>query len=88
MPQIKTTTSAWADVYALSGIAPGTALLIQNQSGNVAILQQGAVAPAATDNTGRWLQSGLEAVVDAGAAGLWIRCSPNGITAYVQGGAA
>ena len=88
MPQIKTTTSAWADVYALSGIAPGTALLIQNQSGNVAILQQGAAAPAATDNTGRWLQSGVEAVVDAGAAGLWIRCSPNGITAYVQGGAA
>lgn len=30
MPQIKTTTSAWADVYALSGIAPGTALLVQN----------------------------------------------------------
>lgn len=85
MPQIKTTTSAWADVYALSGIAPGTALLIQNQSGNVALLQTGATAPQATDNTGRWLQSGLEAVVDAGAAGLWIRCSPNGITAYVQG---
>lgn len=88
MPQIKTTTSAWADVYALSGIAPGTALLVQNQSGNVALLQTGATAPAPADNTGRWLQSGVEAVVDSGAAGLWIRCSPNGITAYVQGGAA
>lgn len=85
MPQIKTTTSAWANVYALAGITPGTALLVQNQSGNVAILQQSAAAPAIDDNTGRWLQSGVEAVVDAGATGLWMRCSPNGITAYVQG---
>lgn len=85
MPQIQTTTSAWANVYALSGVAVGAGLLIQNQSGNVALLQISATAPASTDNTGRWLQSGVEAVVDAGAAGLWMRCSPNGITAYVQG---
>lgn len=85
MPQIKTTASAWADVYALSGITPGTALLVQNQSGNLALLQLGATAPNVNDNTGRWLQSGAEAVIDAGAPGLWMRCSPNGITAYVQG---
>jgi len=85
MPQIKTTTSTWANVYALSGITPGTALLVQNQSGTLALLQISATAPDVNDNTGRWVQPGVEAVVDAGAPGLWMRCSPSGITAYVQG---
>lgn len=85
MPQIKNTSTGWVDVYAAAGITVGTALLVQNQSGDRALLQISATAPVLTDNTGRWLQSGVEAVVDAGATGLWMRCSPNGITAYVQG---
>lgn len=84
MPAIKTINAQWADVYALSGIAPGQPLLVQNQSGTLAISQISATAPDPADNSGRWIQPGAEMQVDAGAAGLWIRCSPNGVIAYVQ----
>jgi hypothetical protein len=57
---------------------------VQNQAGNLAITHIAATEPDPADNSGRWLQPGVEMQVDAGAAGLYMRCSPNGVMAYVQ----
>lgn len=84
MPAISSNTSQWADVYALSGIPVGTGLLIQNQGNARAIMQQSATIPDPTDNTGRRVQIDDEVQVDAGAPGVWMRCSPGGVQAYVQ----
>jgi hypothetical protein len=94
MPQIRTTSSGWADVYALASAASvaeggpaipvGTPLLVQNQSSDRASFQIRSTAPDVTDNTGRWLASGVEAVVTSGAAGCYMRGGFNGVQAYVQ----
>ena len=94
MPQIRTTSSGWADVYALASAASvaeggpeipvGTPLLVQNQSSDRASVQIRGTAPSVTDNTGRWLASGLEAEVTQGALGCYMRGGFNGIQAYVQ----
>lgn len=84
MPAIFVNTAQWVDVYAQSGLAAGTALLIQNQGNERALMQQSATAPEPTDNTGRRVQIDEEVQVDAGAPGVWMRCSPGGVRAYVQ----
>lgn len=94
MPQISTSSSGWADVYALADAASqaqggpaipvGTPLLVQNQSGDRARFQIRAAQPSTGDNSGRWLETGVEAEVTTGAAGCFMRGGPNGIMAYVQ----
>lgn len=84
MPAINVASSQWVDIYTQSAIAKGTGLLIQNQGSARMYVQQAAALPAASDNTGRWVEIGEEVQVDAGAAGVYGRCSPGGVVAYVQ----
>lgn len=44
---LKPTVGVWTDLYALSGIAPGTRLQIQNKSGGKALVWEGAAPPTA-----------------------------------------
>lgn len=84
MPAINVNTPQWVDIYTQSGIAKGTGLLIQNQGGARMYVQQATSLPATGDNTGRWVEIGEEVQVDAGATGVYGRCSPGGVVAYVQ----
>lgn len=45
MPNIYNASTAWQDLYALSGIAPGTPVNVQNQGGPQLQLRQNTVDP-------------------------------------------
>lgn len=45
MPNIMNAGTTWMDLYALSGIAPGAAVNIQNQSGQMLYVRENAVDP-------------------------------------------
>ena len=94
MPLITTNDSQWANVYALASAASvargegpipvGTALYVQNQSSEIAYGQLVAAVPAQTDQSGRQSYPRAEDTIDAGAPGLFMRCSPGGLRLYVQ----
>lgn len=72
----------WLDVYAASGFAVGTRLLIQNQNGYKYTSKESEAMPESSQD-GRWIYPGAEAEVDSGSPGCWI-ISDDPITAYVQ----
>lgn len=84
MPAISSANAQWVDLYAVASITVGSGLLVQNQAGALALLQQATAAPDPSDNTGRWVQPGEEVQVDAGTLRVYMRCSPSGVRAYVQ----
>ncbi len=45
MPNVYNSATTWQDLYALSGIAPGTAVNVQNQGGSTLQLRQNTVDP-------------------------------------------
>lgn len=83
MPDVNNSTSDWIDLYAASGITPGTKILIQNKSNGYALVIEGAVSPTSTDLSGRMLFRPDEIEIDAGSPGVWYRCF-GGINAFVQ----
>lgn len=70
MPFVSTTVQGWQNLYTLSGVSVGAALLVQNQSANPIYTLEQAAQPGATAR-GRLLASGEEMEVDSGALGLW-----------------
>ena len=52
MPNIVNISTGWLDLYALSGIAPGTPVNVQNQAGPILQVRENT-----TDPTGRVIQS-------------------------------
>ena len=66
-----TINTAWKNVYTASGIAVGTAIIVQNKSSNPINLYISASTPPSA-NIGYALKS-LESVsVDAGESGCWV----------------
>lgn len=45
MPNINNASTSWLDLYGLSGIAPGTAVNVQNQSGQVLQIRENLIDP-------------------------------------------
>lgn len=77
MPNINDPSTGWKNIYNLLGLAPGTALNIQNQSAQTLYLRQNT-----TDNPGRAVLSfGNQDCFDA--AVLEGRCD-GGLRLFVQ----
>ena len=65
----------WVDVYAESGIAVGTQILINTRGKHSVYLAESAAAPG--DFEGIELYPTRQAIVDAGSVGLWARTAHN-----------
>lgn len=72
MPDIRSDSNAWVDVYAESGIAPGTPINIQNKAFSPATVQEADSLPTATSRDGLLLQYGLDTGND-GSKRLYMR---------------
>ena len=83
MPEVTNSTTEWIDLYAASGIAPGTKILIQNKSNGYALVLEASSLPDTNNRTGRMLFMPDEIQVDAGSPGVYYRCF-EGIKAFVQ----
>ncbi len=81
---ISTTSTGWLDVYALTELAVGTNISIQNQGSSELIVEVYSDAvPANTDYSGYRVEPGQERIVDAGVIGCFARCV-DGAQLYVQ----
>jgi hypothetical protein len=75
--------NTWHDVYALSGIAPGTKIVIYNKGNSTQTYWEGS-QPGANDWSGVPIIVNDAAIVDqVNATGCWIK-SPAPITINVQ----
>lgn len=72
----------WVEVYAATGFAVGSSLLIQNQTSMTFSLIEQADSPE-PNAPGRWLYPGFEAEAINSPPGIWIR-SDQPVSAYVQ----
>lgn len=81
---ISTSDTGWIDIYALTGLAVGTNISIQNQAQSelVVDIYSGAI-PAPESFEGYTVYPGKERIVDAGVAGCFARCV-DGAQLYVQ----
>lgn len=81
---ISTTSTGWLDIYALTGIAVGSGISIQNQAMSELIVDvYSSSAPGASTYAGYRVKPGEERVVDAGVIGCFARCV-NGAQCYIQ----
>lgn len=81
---ISTTSTAWMSIYALSSLAVGTSISIQNQGRSDLIVDvYSSNAPLNTVFTGYRVEPGEERIVDAGVVGCFARCV-DGTQCYVQ----
>lgn len=84
IPDITIQNTVYADVYAATGIAVGTSVVIQNKGNYSVYLQTTTSAPSDSSADGV-LVSPLEIfIVDAGESGLFARASINSSKLSVQ----
>lgn len=72
-PDVILTNSAYTDVYAATGIAVGTSVIIQSKTSVGAFLQIKSTQPTATSQDGILVEAYQFYVVDAGEVGLWAK---------------
>lgn len=73
LPDISLPSGTWSNVYAASGIAPGTPILIFNKGGSTAFLWEGSVAPAQSAWDGISFFADPQVVDQVGATGCWVK---------------
>ena len=83
---ILVTSEDWVDVFALSGIAVGSALVINNKSSIVITTQIKATKPDSDDENGPEIQPFSYLQLDAGASGFFAKSESMIATINVQEG--
>lgn len=73
IPDIQLTPSAYTDVYAATGIASGTQLVIQNKSRGTVNVQNIASQPAGNDLNGFVIEPSGIWRIPAGTAKAWFK---------------
>lgn len=73
LPDITVTNSAYSSVNTLSGVAIGTAIIIQNKSNYPVYIQTKATQPAATSTDGWIVMPAGSVQVDASEPEVWAR---------------
>lgn len=81
IPDLRFPRGVWTDVYALSSIAVGTALVVTNKLQTMQVLSwEGAAPPSSTPPNdgldGYPVLYGVPQMVTAGAAGCWLYAFP------------
>ena len=91
MPDINATTDDWVSVNALSGIATGTRLKIQNKTSKYLLLLEGASKPDITDFSGELITNLAlkepSKIVTEGSPEVWVRNKKEGsgyLSLFVQ----
>ena len=75
IPDVIAQIEQYIDIYALTGIAIGTPLLIQNKSESRMVIQISPTQPIAQSNDGTLFHTREEVYVDTGASGCTPPCS-------------
>jgi len=83
IPDLNLTLTDWVNVYATTGIAVGTSIVIQNKASNPVLLYIAASKPTTSSYDGYAIRSLEAVVVDAAESGCWIRGS--GVVNVQQG---
>lgn len=77
IPDVRFAADVWTELYAFTGIAPGTALVIQNKLQQNLLVFISATAPPTTspaDGLDGFILSYLEAArITAGSPGVWMK---------------
>lgn len=73
IPDITLSVTDYINVYTLTGIAVGTALVIQNKSSEEVLIQIAPTKPLSTSTAGEVLPSLEQAGIDAGESGCWVK---------------
>lgn len=84
LPDVVITSTAYTNLYSATGIAVGTAVILQNKGNQPVFLQTTAASPSASSGDG-FVISPLEILtVDAAEVGLWARSAAFGGHLSVQ----
>lgn len=75
LPDIKIPAKTKVNIYAETGIIPGTQISVHNNSGSDVRLYSGASEPDFSTSGSTLLKSGLSAVNESGDTGAWVWCS-------------
>lgn len=73
LPDVLIPSTEWVDAYDITGIAPGSALLVQNKGSNGLIIWEGTTAPTTKDGVVVPEGGAYMARIKAGAPGVWLR---------------
>lgn len=71
MAEVTAPEGQWGDIFAGSGIAVGSAVLVQNKSIGPVMVVESASAPAAGVAQGYMLAPGEPLLIAAGSPGAW-----------------
>lgn len=74
----------WVNAYALSGIAVGGALLVQNKGPLPVVVLEAAAQPAADSEAGYKLEHCAAIEVSAGSVGVWVLALASDARLFVQ----
>lgn len=75
----------WVDAYALTGIAVGTTLVIQNKSSDDILIHLSASKPTSSSINGTLVPPFIEATVDASESGCWVKGTVGGRVSVQEG---
>lgn len=71
MAEVSAPQGEWVEIFEVSGIAVGSAVLVQNKSDGPVMVVESASAPAAGVTQGYMLAHGEPLLIAAGSPGAW-----------------
>lgn len=77
LPDLQLVASVWTEVYAATGIAVNTPLVMQNKISSPVLVQIRSTTPVTTLD-GYSLAAGGTVYLDGIMSGVWIRCNTAG----------
>ena len=75
LPNIAISENVWVDLYAQSGIATGTQIIVQNVGARDIYLSTKATQPDINADGYYVVERSQEAINDSGDSGAWAYCS-------------
>lgn len=77
-PDVQLDKTQYVDVYAATGLAVGTPILIQNKSSQNVYIQIQTTQPSALSRDGGIIQPFEQGLIDTGENGCWVLGDTNG----------
>lgn len=82
MAEVGAPQGEWVDIYEASGIAAGTAIVVQSKSPGFVMISEGASAPVDSP-LGYMLSMGEPLVISAGSSGAWAQALSSDLNLFV-----
>lgn len=84
LPDVNGPLGVWVDLYAATGKAPGTRLMVYNKGSNLVVLSDSASSPVTASNDGVPCRGDYPQVFDQGSAGAWAKCPQGALWLNIQ----